>query len=465
MCKRRSQQKIPSQTLNPDGLRVWQHPTLVNAIGVLEVFSLEPGDGKLAVSLVLAFDQLIRHLKRDKSDLTQVQTQAMLATRDRAFEWLRNEVDSVAYNPDPSRSTNQIDKALNCALLLFCAQFLQIKLPRQTRKRAYAYIKYMSEQGWPRDDLLPFIVSQLQKPHDLAVSARHHLSEQIERWRSHADIRGISFALIQCKDELEEARRDELVATMMARFATTPVEMSAKAWGLLALSGLQGIAKTDLDNFAESLLDELAQDRLVNNEITPTVRLINQFPFSTPTEIARRVSNLRQRGYAPARRIKKVSQEGVLIDLFDSPPDEPWSFALLATQVAFVVYALIATGYYEIVGFPAHYRTQLEESVEKYVDLQVNKATTIPIKLVIWCNVFAIFTMLQFGGAIGVLIAGLSGRDLWNGCLTGVALVAVMFLSRVFDKGVGVFTHEFVIVGMWDWIRKQIERLLGALGK
>ena len=465
MREQRPRRKPWSQTLDPGDLQVWQHPTLVNAIEVLEIFSIEPGDGKLAASLVLASDQLIRYAERNKSGLTPVQTQAMLATRDRAFEWLKNEVDSAAYNPDPSRSTSQIDKALNCALLLFCAQFLRIRLPSRTRKKAYAYIKYMSEQGWPQDDLLPFVVSLLQEPRDLSTDARHHLLGRIEHWRSQADIQGISFVLIRCKDKLEKAKLDELIATVRARFETTSVEMSAKAWGLLALSKFQEVTKADLDRLAESLLDELAQDRLVDNEITPTMRLINQFPFSTPVEIAQRVSILKQRGYAPAKRIKNVSQEGVLIDLFDSSPDEPWSFALLATQVAFVVYALIATGYYEIVGFPAHYRTQLEESIEKYVDLKVNKATTIPIKWVIWYNVFAIFTMLQLGGAIGVLIAGSSGRDLRNGCLTGVALVAVMFLSQVVAKGVGVFTHEFVIIGMWDWIRKQIENLLGALGK
>jgi len=458
MHKQMSQQKLPSQTLNPDDLRVWQHPTLVNAIEVLEVFLIEPGDGKLAASLVLASDELTRHLKRDKNSLTQVQAQAALATRDGAFEWLRNEVDSVAYNPDPSKSTHQIDKALNCALLLFCAQSLQIKLPRQTRKKTYAYIKYMAEQEWPRDDLLPFIASQLQELGNLAVSAGHHLFGQIERWRSQANIRGISFALIQCKDALEEARRDELVATMMAQFEIAPVEMSAKAWGLLALSGLQGIAKTDLDNLAEALLDELAQDRLVNNDITPTVRLINQFPFGTPTEIARRVSNLRQRGYAPARRIKKVNQEGVLIDLFDSQPDESWSFALLATQVAFVVYALIATGYHELVGFPAHYRNQLEESVKKYTDLQDKKTTTIPVKYVNWYNAFAVLITLQIGGAIGAFVAELSGGSWRNGGLTGMALALIVSLSSL-------YTQEFVIVGMWDWIRKQLENWLGTLGK
>jgi hypothetical protein len=153
MNKSRAQQGFPDQVLNPDDLRVWQHPTLVNAIEVLEAFSIEPGDGMLAASLVLASDQLIKYLQRDKGDLVQVQTQAMSATRDRAFEWLRNEVDSGAYHPDPCRSTIQIDKALNCALLLSCAQLLQSKLSPPTRKKAYAYIAYMSDQGWPRDDL------------------------------------------------------------------------------------------------------------------------------------------------------------------------------------------------------------------------------------------------------------------------------------------------------------------------
>jgi hypothetical protein len=456
MGKRQSQQGFPSQTLDPGNLRVWQHPTLVNAIEVLEIFSVEPGSGKLAASLVLASDQLGRHLKRNKGRLVQIQ--AALATRDRAFEWLRNEVDSAAYHSDPSRSTNQIDKALNCALLLFCAQTLQTKLPRQTREKAHAYISYMSEQVWPRDDLLPFVVAQLEKPRELVISAKQHLSNQMRHWRSQADIRGIAFALIQYKDELEETIRDELVATMKAQFATASPDMSAKAWGLLALSDLQGVAKVDLDSLAESLLDELAQDRLVSNEITPTMRLINQFPFSTPDEMAHQVGRLKQRGYAPASRIARINREGVLIDLFESPPEGSWSFALSATEVAFAIFALIATGYYEAVGFPAHYRTQLEESVMKFANLRDEKATVIPIRYVKWYNVFAVLVMLQLGGVAGALVAELTGGRWLNGGLTGVALAAIVGL-------ISVLTQEFVIVGMGEWIRKLLENLMGALGK
>jgi hypothetical protein len=458
MNKERSQQGLPHQTLNPDDLRVWQHPTLVNAIEILEVFSIDPGDGMLAASLVLASNELIKHLQRDKGDLVQVQTQAMLATRDRAFEWLRNDVDSAAYDPDPWRSTSQIGKALNCALLLLCAQLLQRKLPRLTRKKAYAYITYMSEQGWPRDDLLPFIVSQLEEPRELIASAKQHLFTQIGRWRSQADVRGLAFALIRCKDELEVAIRDELIATMRAQFATTPTGMSDKAWGLLALSRLQGIAEADLDRLAESLLDELAQDRLVSNEITPTVRLINQFPFSAPGEIAHRVNRLKRVGYAPASRIARVDKEGVLIDMFELSSGEPWSFALSATQVAFAVYTLIATGYHQIVGFPAHCGAQLEESVKKYADLQLQKATIIPVRYVKWYNIFAVLVVLELGGVIGALVAELSGRNWSKGGLVGIALAA---LASIWN----VYTQEFVIVGMWETISKRLENLLGALSK
>jgi hypothetical protein len=459
MNKERSQQRFPHrQILNPDDLQVWQHPTLINAIGILEVFSIDPGDGMLAASLVLASDQLIKHLQRDKGDLVQVQTQAMLATRDRAFEWLRNDVDSAAYDPDPWRSTSQISKALNCALLLFCAQLLQRKLTRPTRKKACAYITYMSEQGWPRDDLLPFIVSQLEEPRELVASAKQHLLTQIGRWRSQPDIRGLAFALIRYEDELEAAIRDELIAMIKARFATTPTEMSDKAWGLLALSRLQGIAEADLDRLAESLLDELAQDRLVSNEITPTVRLINQFPFSAPEEIAHRVKRLKRVGYAPASRIARVDKAGVLIDIFKISSGEPWSFALSATQVAFAIYALIAAGYHQIVGFPAHYRAQLEESVKKHADLQLQKATIIPVRYVKWYNVFAVLIMLEFGGVIGALVAELSGWDWSKGGRVGIALAA---LASIWN----VCTQEFFIVGMWEVIRKWLENLLGALGK
>jgi hypothetical protein len=459
MNKERSQQRLPHrQILNPDDLRVWQHPTLVNAIEILEVFSIDPGDGMLAASLILASDQLIKHLQRHKGDLVQVQTQAMLATRDRAFEWLRNDVDSAAYDSDPWRSTSQIGKALNCALLLFCAQLLQRRLPRPTRKKAYAYITYMSEQGWPRDDLLPFIVSQLEEPRELIASAKQHLLTQIGCWRSQPDIRGLAFALIRYKDQLEAAIRDELIAMIKARFATTPTEMSDKTWGLLALSGVPGIAEADLDRLAKSLLDELAQDRLVSNEITPTVRLINQFPFSTPDEIAHRVNRLKQVGYAPASRIARVHEEGVLIDMFEPSSDGPWSFALSATQVAFAVYALIATGYHQIVGFPAHYRAQLEESVKKHADLQLQKATVIPVRYFIWHNIFAVLVWLELGGVIGALVAELSGWNWSKGGLVGIALAALASIRKD-------YTRESVIEGMWETIRKWLENLLGALSK
>jgi hypothetical protein len=315
----------------------------------------------------------------------------------------------------------------------------------------------MSDQGWPRDDLLPFIVSQLGKPRELIASARQHLLSRIERWRSQADIRGIAFALIRYKDELETTIRDELIATMKAQFAAMST-MSDKAWGLLALSRFPGIAEADLDRLAESLLDELAQDRLVSNVITPTVRLINQFPFSTPDEIAHRVNRLKQVGYAPASRIARVHKEGVLIDMFEPSSDEPWSFALSATQVAFVVYALIATGYHQIVGFPAHYRAQLEESMKKHADLQLQKATIIPVRYVKWYNIFAVLVALEVAGVIGALVAELRGSNWSKGGLVGIALAALVLIPYI-------HTQDFVIVGIWEMIRKRLENLLGALGK
>lgn len=458
MNKNLAQQKFPDQVLDPGDMRVWQHPTLVNAIEVLEVFSIDPGDGMLAASLVLVSDELLEHLQRDKSDLAQVQIQAMLATRDNAFEWLRNEVDSTAYHPDPWRSTVQIEKALNCALLLFCARLLQHRLSRSTRKKALAYVAYMSDQGWPQNDLLPFIVSQLGNPRELIASAEQHLSSQIARWRSQADIRGIAFALIRYKDELDTTIRNELVATIKSRFTTKPTEISEKAWGLFALSRLPGIEDAELDNLAESLLDELAQDRLVSNDITPTVRLINQFPFSTPDEIAHRVDRLKQVGYAPANRIVRVHEEGVLIDLFEPSSDQSWSFALSATQVAFTVYTLIAAGYHQIVGFPAHHRAQLKESVKEHADLQLQRATIIPVRYVKWYNIFAVLVMLELGGLIGTLTAALSGWNWWKGGLAGIAIVA---LASIWN----VCTQEFVIVGMWETIKKRLENFIGALDK
>lgn len=458
MRKRLPQQKALDYSFSPSNLRVWHHPILVKVIEALEVFALEPGDGKLAASLVLASNQLIKYLQQKSKATLPVQTQALLWTRDRAFDWLKNEISSVAYTSPPSRSTNQIGKALNCALLLLCAQFLECKLPSQTQEKAYAYLNYMSEQGWPRDDLLPFVVSQLQKPRDLAIHAKQHLLKKIETWRSEADMWGISFALIQCQDELTEARRNELVSTLKARFMDTNVEMSAKAWGLLAFSKTPGITKTDLDNLAESLLDDLAQDRLINNEIIPTIRLISQFPFSEPSEIARRVENLKKSSYVPANRIKRVSEEGVLIDVFYPLSDETWSFALLATEAAFAVYALVATNNYEVVGFPAHYRTQLEESIGNYIELQNKKSKTILLKYLKWYKVSDTLIMLVFGGLLGILVAELSGYNWQKGGIAGIAFAAIV-------TAFNVWSQDFVIAGMVDWIKKQIENLIGVLSK
>jgi hypothetical protein len=147
MHKRLPQQKALDYSFSPSNLQVWHHPTLVKAIEALEVFALEPGDGKLAASLVLASNQLIKYLQQRSKANLPVQTQALFQTRDRAFDWLKNEIASVTYASTPSRSTNQIDKALNCALLLFCAQFLQSKLSSQLQEKAYTYLYYMSEQG------------------------------------------------------------------------------------------------------------------------------------------------------------------------------------------------------------------------------------------------------------------------------------------------------------------------------
>jgi hypothetical protein len=316
----------------------------------------------------------------------------------------------------------------------------------------------MSEQGWPRDNLLPFVVSQLQKPHDLATNAKQHLIKRIEAWRSEANIWGISFALIQCQDELTEAKRNELVSTLKARFADTTVGMSAKAWGLLAFSKTPDILKADLDNLAEYLLDDLAQDRLINNEIIPTIRFISQFPFSEPNEIAKRVENLKKTAYVPASRIKEVSEDGVLIDMFNPQSDETWSFALLATEVAFAVYALVATNNYEIVGFPSHYRTQLEKSIGNYIELQSKKSKTIPVKYLYWYKVSDSLVMLVFGGGLGILVAELSGYNWREAGIAGIALAAIV-------TALNVLSQDFVIAGMVDWIRKQIENLIGVFSK
>lgn len=456
--KRRSEQRLSDQPFDKADLRVWQHPTVASVIEALEVFSLDPGDGKLAASLILTFDQLTRCLKRDVSDFPKRRFEAFQSLCESVFDWLKSQIDSQAYPPEPARATNQVEKALTCALTLYCAQILQCKLSQQTREKAYSYLGYMAQQGWPRDDLLPFVVSQLKKPHELVASANQQLLDRMERWRSQQDVRGIAFSLIQFKRQLGEIEQDALVSTMKVALASTCVETSAKAWGLLALSGVSGTTHTDLKSLAESLLDDLAQDRLVYNEVTPAIRLINQFPFSTPAEIASRIERLQQKEYAPARLIRGVDEKGILIDLFGPIGDETWSFALDATQVAFTAYALIATGHYEIVGFPIHYRTLLEDTIERQIALQTEKATTIPTKYVKLYNLCAILVFLEIGASIGASVAVISGGTWQNGLLIGVATTSIISI-------VNLFKQQFVIIGMWDWIKKQIETITGVLGK
>jgi hypothetical protein len=243
---------------------------------------------------------------------------------------------------------------------------------------------------------------------------------------------------------------------MKTQLADTSVDVESRAWALMSLSMLEGVEKPDLDGLAESLWDALAKDRLITNEIIPAVRLASQFPFSTPGDVDKRIRTLKLKEYAPAKLIREVSEQGLVIDLFNSNLGESWTLALHATEVAFAVYALVATGYYEIVGFPVHRRHLLEEAVEQYADLRTEKAVVIPTKYVKWYNAFALVVWLQIGGLIGGVVAAMLGDDWKRGALAGVALAALVGIASLYK-------HDFVIVGMWDWLIKQLEKLIGAL--
>jgi len=96
--------------------------------------------------------------------------------------------------------------------------------------------------------------------------------------------------------------------------------------------------------------------------------------------------------------------------------------------------------------------------MKKHADLQLQKATIIPVRYVKWHNIFAVLVVLELGGVIGAFVAELSGWNWSKGGLVGIALAA---LASIWN----VYTQEFVIVGMWETIRKGLENLLGALGK
>ena len=145
MNNKRLKQGTIDQVPEPDDLQVWQHPVITKAVEVLEVFSVDPGDGMLAASLVLVSDQLIKYLQQDKGELVKSKMQAMSSIRDSAYDWLRIEVASEGYPSDPRKSTVQIDRAINCALLLLCAQILQYNLPLPIRKKAYSYITHVTQ--------------------------------------------------------------------------------------------------------------------------------------------------------------------------------------------------------------------------------------------------------------------------------------------------------------------------------
>ena len=261
-------------------------------------------------------------------------------------------------------------------------------------------------------------------------------------------------ALMLFYGEFDEVKRAELMATLTGQLSGEIDDISSRAWGLLALSKTRRYAVAGLDRLAESLLDELSQERLLDNEITPIMRFVNQFPFATPAEIEERVRILKKRNHATAQRIKSVSKEGILIDVF-STSGETWSLALHATQVAFATYALIANGYYEIVGVPAVYRKQIEDAVRQRADLLNQAACVIPLRYVKVYNILTIFVFLLSGGTVGGVVAYLSGQSLESGIWAGLGTAALFSI-------VSVRRQQFVIVSLQDWIMKQAERLLGG---
>jgi len=96
--------------------------------------------------------------------------------------------------------------------------------------------------------------------------------------------------------------------------------------------------------------------------------------------------------------------------------------------------------------------------VKKHADLQLQKATVIPVRYFVWHNIFAVLVWLELGGVIGALVAELSGWNWSKGGVVGIALAALASIRKD-------YTRESVIEGMWETIRKWLENLLGALGK
>lgn len=455
MKRHKDKPKSAIHMLSTGDLRAWQHPTIAKAVEALEIFSVEPGDGRLAASIILASEQLAKQLKGNNR--ANAQAQALLRVRDQTFAWLVSEINSSSYDPDPSRATNQIDKALNCALLLYCMQSTAANSSEPVTDKARTYIAYVANRGWPHNDLLPFVVSCLEKPRDIAENARQYLLGRVEHWRAQADIQGMSFALIRLQADLDEFKRQELIATLKVQSNGGSLDISSKAWALLALTKTHEATQLDADQLAEALLDDLSRERLIGNQITPTVTLLNQFPFSTPEEIGHRVEILKQRKYAPAQRISEVTEQGVLINLF-STQDDTWSFALDATNVAFATFALIQSNYSGIVGAPLHYSLQIEEAVRQQAELRAQKSMLIPTSYVKLYNTFAIVVTLQIAALLGVVIAIATNGDWTRNALAGVALAAIVCI-------VSLSTQRFVIVGMGSWLKKRIEDLIGAMGK
>ena len=138
------------------------------------------------------------------------------------------------------------------------------------------------------------------------------------------------------------------------------------------------------------------------------------------------------------------------------PVGYPWSFSLSATQVFFAVYVLLETGYYQIVGFPTHYKKQLEESVSKFSEIQLEKSTIIPVRYIKWYNIFAVIVTLQISAIFGSLVAVIRGKNWLEGGLKGILYSALILIPLV-------YTQEFVIVGLRKTITNWLEKLLGAL--
>ena len=283
-------------------LQTWHHPIISNALSILQAFADEPGDPILAWLIVQSAEEL--KTKSSRSNIELDFTEASLQkTQNSAYAWLCNEVASEAYHSDPARSTNQIEKALTCAVLLYCSLHSRLSLERMLKEKAETYVSSLVEHGWPQNALMPFVVAGLSEPRQVVSSAYSYLLSNLDRWRNGSQLIELSYVLVRCHTDLPESKLREAATTLIASIEHEPLSLETLSWILLAFDTLPNAYGQGCDQVTKNIFSLMVGSRLLNHELVPTLRLLLQGIVLSPSELAIRIKRLQDADYLPAQNI------------------------------------------------------------------------------------------------------------------------------------------------------------------